>query len=104
MLVERDFDRGYFNASRANLALLSPFNLWCRGRLYGQINYINLFHLCKCVSVFVGEGRGGMGGGELKRVILTSNTYDHCHILTHLTKFGDNCKVNLTTTGVCELC
>ena len=65
-------------------------------------NYINLFHLCMCVSVFVGEGRGGEGGG-LKRVILTSNTYGHCHILTHLTKFGDNCKVNLTT-GVCKLC
>ena len=26
-------------------------------------NYINLFHLCMCVSVFVGEGRGGEGGG-----------------------------------------
>ena len=47
-----------------------------------------------------GEGRGGEG---LKRVILTSNTYGHCHILTHLTKFGDNCKVNLTTTGLCKL-
>ena len=52
---------------------------------------------------FVCGGGKGRGGG-LKRVILTSNTYGHCHILTHLTKFGDNCKVNLTTTGVCELC
>ena len=27
-------------------------------------NYINLFHLCMCVSVFVGEGRGEEEGGN----------------------------------------
>ena len=48
---------------RTNIIFFLPFPK--TKPLVPRGNYINLFHLCMFVSVFVGEGRGG-GGRDLR--------------------------------------